>query len=226
MTRTRFRARIAISAFCMVLYLPGAAFAQGTQAGIPDFPAYKVYAGTMDANGLPTGAACLCLDASPALCYALPERQSDMQFGLEPKTERVSVHGGGSLILFSAAFSGGGSGTLVELALLRYEQDARLRNLLPTVQRTEQGDQAVWQLPSVSSMPVLVTADYVWGKGETHFAQHIFEIRAYLFDSVRQIYAEKVGYRTSHRYASLDETDQINVLVPERAEILRRLGAR
>jgi hypothetical protein len=212
--------------FSVALTLPLAVMAQWTSTGMLDFPAYKLYPGTMDADGLPTGASRLCLDTQPARCYALPEKQSDMQFGLEPKVEKVSVQGGGSLILFSATFSGGGSGTLDELALLRYEQDGTLRNLLPVVQLTEQGDRAIWQLPSVSPMPMLVTADYVWGKGETHLAQHIFEIRAYLFNSVRQTYTEKMRYRTSRRYASLDDVDRINVLVPERAEILRRLSAR
>src|SRR5258708_5019261 len=74
----------------------------------------------------------------------------EFKFGLERKTERASVQGGGSLILFSATFSGGGSGSLDELALLRYERDGTMRNLLPVVQVTEQGEHAIWQLPSIS----------------------------------------------------------------------------
>jgi hypothetical protein len=224
---TEFRVRITVmSAFCFALMLSVAGVAQQTPTVVPEFPPYKVYPGTVDADGSPTGAARLCLDTQRARCYALPGKQSDMQFGLEPKVERISVQRGGPLILFSATFSGGGSGTLDELALLRYEQDGTLRNLLPVVQLTEQGDRAIWQLPSVSPIPVLVTADYVWGKGQTHFAQHLFEVRAYQYDSASQIYAEKIRYRTNRRYPSLDEADHVNVLVPERAEILRRLGTK
>jgi hypothetical protein len=223
---TGLRNRITtISVFSVALTLPLAVMAQRTSTGL-DFPAYKVYPGTVGADGLPTGAARLCLDTQRARCYALPGKQSDMQFGLEPKVERISGQRGGPLILFSATFSGGGSGTLDELALVRHEQDGTLRNLLPVVQLTEQGDRAIWQLPSVSPMPVLLTADYVWGKGETHFEQHLFEIRAYLYDSTSQTYEEKLRYRTSHRYPSLDEVDHVNVLIPERAEILRRLGTK
>jgi hypothetical protein len=230
---TRFRGRITVmSAFFFALTLPVAGMAQRTPTVVHEFPPYKVRQGTVDADGLPTGAARLCLDRQPTRCYSLPKGRSDMhsgveyQFGLEPKTERISVQGGESLILFSATFSGGGSGSLDELALLRYEQDGALRNLLPVVQLTEQGDRAIWQLPSVSSMPVLMTADYVWGEGETHFAQHFFEIRAYLYEAASQIYAEKIRYRTDRRYPGLDEVEQVNVLVPERTEILRRLGTR
>jgi hypothetical protein len=222
----------AVLAVYAVLTLPVAGWAQQTPAVVLQFPSYKVYPGKVDLDGLPTGAARLCLNARPTHCYSLPNGRNDVQsgiefeFGLEPKTERASVQGGGSLILFSATFSGGGSGTLDELALLRYERDGTMRNLLPVVQLTEQGEHAIWQLPSISPMPVLVTAEYVWGKGETHFEQHLFEIRAYLYDLASQSYAEKIMYRTSRRYPSLDEVDQVNVLTPERNEILRQLEAK
>ncbi len=101
-----------------------------------------------------------------------------------------------------------------------------MKNLLPVVQLTEQSDHAIWQLQSISPMPVLVTADYVWGKGETHFEKHAFEIRAYLYDFSKGNYSEKMRYRASGRYPSFDETDRVQVLIPERAEIIRRLSAR
>jgi hypothetical protein len=207
MTMTRVWVWItAALAVCVVLTMPVAGKAQQTAAVVLQFPAYKVYPGKVDLDGLPTGAARLCLNAQPKHCYSLPNGRKDVQsgiefkFGLEPKTERASVQGGGSLILFSSTFSGGGSGTLDELALLRCERDGTMRNLLPVVQLTEQGDRAIWQLASVSPMPVLVTADYVWGDGESHFVQHIFEIRAYLYDLASQSYVEKMRYRTSRRY--------------------------
>jgi hypothetical protein len=233
MTMTRFWLwTTGIFAAYVVFTLPVAGRAQQTPAVVLQFPAYKVFPGKVDLDGLPIGAARLCLNAQPTHCYLLPNGQKDagsgieFKFGLEPKAERISVQGGGSLILFSATFSGGGSGSLDELALLRYERDGTLRNLLPVVKLTEQGEHAIWQLPSISPMPVLVTADYVWGKGETHFAQHLFEISAYLYDLASQSYAGKIRYRTSHRYPSLDEVDQVNVLTPERAEILRQLEAK
>src|SRR5580698_2891080 len=183
MTMARFSLWItAAFGVCVVLTLPVAGWAQQAPAVVLQFPVYKVFPGKVDLDGLPTGAARLCLNAQPTQCYSLPNGQKDagsgveFKFGLEPKAERISVQGGGSLILFSATFSGGGSGSLDELALLRYERDGTLRNLLPVVKLTEQTEHAIWQLPSISSMPVLVTADYVWGKGETHFAQHLFEI--------------------------------------------------
>jgi hypothetical protein len=215
-----------LAVLSLVAMLPPVTSAQRTQVRVSNFPAYKVYSGTLDGDGLPTSGARLCLDAKVTSCYTLLEKRNDMQFGLEPKTRKVSVQGGGSLVLFSGTFSGGGSGTLDELALLQYEQDQTLWNVLPVVQLTEQSDHAVWQLSSVSSMPVLLTADFVWGKNETHFEPHHFEVRAYLYDSAKQIYVEKMSYQTSRRYPSLDQVSQIKVLVPEQSEILRRLNAK
>jgi len=143
MTMTGLRTWItAVLVVYVVLTLPVAGWAQQAPAVVLQFPAYKVFPGKVDLDGLPTGAARLCLNGQPTHCYSLPNGQKDagsgieFKFGLEPKTERISVQGGGSLILFSATFSGGGSGTLDELALLRGERDGTIRNLLPVVQLT------------------------------------------------------------------------------------------
>jgi hypothetical protein len=145
-------------------------------------------------------------------------------YGLNPHSERLSLRDGGSIILFSAQFSGGGSGTLDSLAVLRYE-NGKIVNLLPFVGVSNQNDHAMWHVPEASNFPVLVTADFYWMDGETHFARHFYTVSAYRFDAQKDQYIKVFSYRTSKKYASLDEVDQVHVLGPERENILRRLGS-
>jgi hypothetical protein len=85
-----------------------------------------------------------------------------------------------------------------------------------------------YQMPSnpgysSSSFPILVTADFYWMDGETHFAKHSYTVSAYRFNVQTDRYAKAFSYRTSKKYPGLDEVDQVHVLGPERGEILRRL---
>ena len=72
-------------------------------------------------------------------------------------------------------------------------------------------------------MPLLVLADANWGSGETHFSKHRFFVSVYSFDSALHVYSLCDKYRTVGKYPSFDEVDVINVLEPERPEVLARL---
>ena len=146
-------------------------------------------------------------------------------YGLEPRAQRLKAGRDGSVVLFSATFSGGGSGSLESLSLLRCGSDGRILNLLPFIALSEQSDHAAWQLPEISKYPILVTADYDWTKGETHFARHYYEVSAYELDPGTDRYVRLFRYRTALKYASLDEADTIHVIEPERSNILHRLEA-
>jgi len=123
-------------------------------------------------------------------------------------------------------FSGGGSGTLMRLAVLRYEVDGasgRIVNLLPFVAITNVGEEAIWTLPGVSKYPVLADADFVWGDGESHFGDHFYNVEVWTFEPSTELYAKVLSYRTSKKYPGGDDAE-VKVLVPEREEILRRLA--
>lgn len=219
-----------------VLGLVGSLAAQAQVAAtktVLPFPRYKQMQGKLDADGLPISGAKLCLLSSSDTCFTMPSHavsENDMkypfQFGLEPKSERLSLANGGSLIFFTGTFSGGGSGLLERLALLRFGYDGKITDLLPYITVTDQSDRAMWQLPAISSYPILVTADFLWDMdaGETHFAHHFYQVRAYHYDPKLDRYVEAFSYKTSRKYAGEDDADRIRVLAPERAEILRRLG--
>ena len=81
----------------------------------------------------------------------------------------------------------------------------------------------MWHVPQVYNFPILVTADFNWMDGEKHFAKHSYTVSAYRFDDQKNQYIKAFSYRTSKKYAGLDEADQVNVLGLERENILRRL---
>jgi hypothetical protein len=196
-----------------------------------DFPSFKLLPGATDSDGLPTAGAKLCLAKPARACFQMPSKKDETsasvvyEFGLSPLSERLPLPGGGSFILFSSEFSGGGSGTLNRLAILRFELNGKIVNLLPFVGVTNQSEHAVWQIPAASSFPVLVIADFYWMDGETHFSDHLYTVTAYRFSADKDCYVEALSYRTSKKYRGLDKVDQVHVLNSERAEILRRLEA-
>lgn len=199
------------------------------------FPGYKQMQGQVDKDGFPTSGAKLCLIATADVCFAMPshpypeaDAKGVYEFGLEPKSERLELPGGGALVLFTGTFSAGGSGTLERLVVLRYEADGSITNLLPYVAVTNQSDRAMWQLPEMSPLPILVTADFLWdfGSGETHLSKHFYQIHAYRYDASQDRYVEALSYKTAKRYPGLDDVERVRVLVPEREEIVRRLRGR
>jgi len=202
---------------------------------ILDFPRFRLVDGDINGDGLPTSGAKLCLLQPAGVCYQMPANSgynhtsgSDTfvyDYGLDPHSERLPLKNGGSLVFFSAQFSGGGSGSLDSLAVLRFENSGKIVNLLPFVGVTNQGERAMWSIPHASEFPVLLVADADWNiSKETHFARHFYSVKAYRFDPQQDRYAKVFSYRTSKKYASLDDADRIHILAPERSEIMRRLG--
>jgi len=196
---------------------------------------YRVLKGKTDpgdfADCFPKTPARICLGtAGEAHCYA-PPSDKDYIFGLAPKATPVGQLGGHELTLFTAMFSGCGSGTLTHFSLLTI-RDGEFVNLLPKVELTNQSEYKLWSLPQFSSLPVLVTADFIWDfeamqksnyTKETHFAPHRYRVKAYIYDAKSGQYFQKVNYETTKKYPGLDDADEIRVLDAEKAVILAKL---
>lgn len=197
------------------------------------FPRFVQYQGTLDDDGFPTSGVKICTKSEQPVCYQMPPHQYldsstvFYQFGLNPQSERLPIEGGGSWIFFTGTFSGGGSGTLERLAVLRLEgigANGKIINLLPYVAVTNVSNRAMWKVPKISPYPILVCADYIWNNGETHFGAHYFRVDAWLFDEKLDHYVKLISYQTKRRYDGGDE-GQISVLKAERKVILGRLAA-
>ncbi len=197
------------------------------------FPRFTVARGQLDENGFPTSGAKLCLEGKKSVCYQMPSHtaagssQLTYDFGLEPHAKILPLTNGGSWAFFSAMFSAGGSGTLTRLAILRYQsgegRSGVLTNLLPYIGATNVSEHAVWKLRSISPYPILVDADFVWGRNEIHFGRHYYTVEGWRFEPATDRYKKAFSYRTTKKYSGGD-SEAISVLGPERAEILRRLS--
>src|SRR5271163_1110895 len=99
--------------------------AQTNSTRVAEFPRFRLIQGKVDSDGLPISGARLCLLKPEDLCYVMPSNMGYSSgsvvynYGLDPRSERLSLKDGGSLVFFSAQFSGGGSGSLDSLAILR-----------------------------------------------------------------------------------------------------------
>jgi hypothetical protein len=234
---SQVRMKITLPLFSALLMIQSAANAQKIQSmSAATFPPFAVAEGQLDQDGFPISGAKLCLVVSKDRCYQMPSHTSGgsgrvtYDFGLAPHAKILPLRNGGSWAFFSAMFSGGGSGTLTRLAILRYQGGGEGKvgvfiNLLPYVAVTNVSEHAVWTVPSASPYPVLVHADFVWGSGETHFAPHYYAVDAWRFDTASDRYKKAVSYRTSKKYEGGD-SGPVSVLGPERAEILRHLSTR
>lgn len=194
------------------------------------FPELTLTEGQLDSDGFPISGAKLCVSGMQGVCYQMPSEtysgsKVTYEFGLEPQAERLPLAGGGSWVFFSATFSGGGSGTLTRFAVLRYEGEgktAKIVNLLPWVGATNVSEWAMWTVKGASAYPIFVHADFVWGKGETHFDSHFYTVEAWGFNQQSDRYEKVFEYQTSRKYGAGDGPP-IRVLRPERAEIIRLL---
>jgi hypothetical protein len=194
--------------------------------------AYRVLQGRVDSDGFPTTAASICLgDSGSDHCYTPSDYQPKSPFGLNAKALDIGQYNGRPLTLFTAVFSAGGSGELTTYALLTVK-DGDFVNLLPKLQLTNQSEFAVWNLPEFSSLPILVTADFLWDpyhqlgshhELESHYGPHRYTIRVLLYNSATGLYAEQIHFDTDRTYTGLNNVDAIKVLDPERKHILTRL---
>jgi hypothetical protein len=188
---------------------------------------YRVVNGQTDSDGFPTTSAKLCIKSGIGdQCYSPPSPESPLPpFALNATAKDLKLATGAVLIVFTAESSSGGSGSLTSIALLE-DRNGKLLNLLPKVTLTNQSEYHFWNLPAISAMAVLVTADFVWGEGETHFSQHHYRITSYVYGKQAGRYVQRDQYVTERKYSGLDNEDEIKVLAPEKANIIRRLQNR
>jgi hypothetical protein len=175
-----------------------------------------------DEEKLPLGPAIVCVAFPPApQCYTPPKENPP--FGADPKVRVVQLKPGRDALLFQVRATAGGSGSKNLLALLEPGKGKRLSNLLTDVTFGNQSEYRFLNVATISDMPLLAIADASWGAGETHFSKHRFTVTIYSYDAKLNYYGLRDQYLTSGKYPSFDEVDVINVLEPEREEILARL---
>jgi hypothetical protein len=204
----------------------------GRFSALREFPHYKVYQGVLDEDNSPVSGARLCASEGKPHCFSLAhdgagsDEDDWLYFGLRAKSQRLKLGGGGSIVLFNAN-RGGGSGSADRYVLLRSEPDGHFKNLLPEIIVTNQADVATWNLPTVSPLPVFVTADFLWEGMEAHYSPHFFEVRMYVYDGAADRYKLRHKYRTAHKYPGIDNWEEApEVLAREHGKIIEMLGVK
>lgn len=176
-----------------------------------------------DGPPFPKGPASVCIEAPPSQqCYTAPTFDN-FPFGNNAAAVVVHLRKDLSAILFSAA-TGGVSGWQIHLALLQPGRGSTLEQLfVPPISVSSQSEYAFWSDSGTSSAQIFVTADAVWGPDEGHFGEHRYMISAYVLapstGELHSYYLED-RYMTVRKY---DSEAKIEVLAPERQEILARL---
>jgi hypothetical protein len=170
--------------------------------------------GEDDGSGAsPPAPAKVCVEGPPQeQCYSTPKG-----FGWNPGVEVVQFAQDKSALFFGA-WTGGVSGRGAHYALLVPGAGKTLENILSgDVSLSNQSRTAFWNEPDASDAKIFVTADYLWGPGESHYEEHRYEISVYVLYG---FYALVDRYVTS-RWYDLDANN--DVLGSERAEIVARL---
>lgn len=128
--------------------------------------------------------------------------------------------------LFTPIFCGGGSGQSQLLSLLVPDiKKAKWKNLLPEIYITNLGEWQFLKCPLLSQRKILVTADFIFSEGETHYSSHKYRIRLYNYSEKEQQYKIFDEYETKKKYNSLegDITPIAPIIEQEMEEILLRL---
>ena len=168
----------------------------------------------------PKGPATVCIEGPPQRqCYTAPDT-----FGRSPTVTLIQVEKDLPALLFSAD-SGGVSGSTIHFALLRPGDRKDLENLFPfRLGISNQSQHDFWTAPSISGSPIFVTADYVWGPGESHYEDHRYIISTYVWK--HSSLTEDFRYYLEDTYMTVRKYDvdaDANVLSSEKTEILSRL---
>jgi hypothetical protein len=170
--------------------------------------------------GFPTGPATVCVQGPPQRqCYTAPK-----DFGNSPTATVVQLKKGLPAIFFSAA-SGGVSGWMIHFALLRLGTGKDLDDLLLSdADVSNQSQHAFWNEPTVSDARILVTADYIWGPDEAHYAAHRYIVSSYVCKP--SSLSGDPRYYIDDRYMTVNKYDLdagVDILAAEKQEILARL---
>jgi hypothetical protein len=186
---------------------------------LPEFmgQAVTVVQPKLDADGFfPAGPASVCVEFVPQKqCYTAPK-----DFGRDPKVTVVQLKKGVPALFFRAA-GGGVSGFPIHFALLRPGETKNLEDSLD-ISVSDQSQHAFWNEPAISTAPIFVTADYVWGPEEGHHVAHRYIISTYVFGLSREVdrYYLQDQYMTVQKYDLDAKTD---ILASEKQQILVRL---
>lgn len=125
-------------------------------------------------------------------------------------------------VLFTAQHHGATIGRTKYVSIWVFNEESKsFANLLKKITLTDQGEFKIYSsLIGISGYFIL--ADRIWdSKTETLYAQHYYEISIFKLHAGKYEFVSK--YNTSKKYNSLDNATRINVIDPEKQNIIKVL---
>lgn len=179
----------------------------------------------LDADGFPKGSdprATVCIEFAPQRqCYTSPQYYAN-----NPMVSVVQVRKDISA-LFLSVESYGVSGWQIRFALLLPGSGKELQNIfLSDTTVPNQSQYAFWTDPTISDAQIFVTAGFVWGPDEGHYAKHRYIISAYVVRPRTVVNDTDYSHYLEDRYMTILKYDldaNANILSSEKQEILTRL---
>jgi hypothetical protein len=126
--------------------------------------------------------------------------------------------------IFSAKQNFGGSGTATLLtALVIDSSSSTIRNILPKIVLSRQGDFKVWFDRSVSSFPLFSTAEFMIVPDSAIEGEHRYKVQTFSFDRQSGVYRLIDAYITRKAYNVFGSPTPFSVLSKEQSILKARV---
>ncbi len=125
-------------------------------------------------------------------------------------------------VLFTAQHHGATIGKTKYISIWVFKEESKgFANLLEKTAITDQGEFKIYS-SLIGKSGYFILADRIWdSKTETLYAPHYYEISIFKLHESKYEFVSK--YKTSKKYNSLDNTTRINVIDPEKQNIIKVL---
>ena len=141
----------------------------------------------------------LCVD-SAGIRHCFLFFDGNEAYDSNAEAHEVKLSSGGKLILLTAEHDISADSTVRSIALLA-NRGGELKNILSLKHSIE--DYAIWNLPDISRMPILLTAYSIWDMDtECHACAHRYTIASYVYNTLEAQYVQFDQLSTSAKYES------------------------
>ena len=185
---------------------------------------YQLHEGSEDKPHSSAGICFQTEDESNPLCYEARDSQDWYFESSEVKFFSFPLETTTQVAIFSAQQNFGGSGTATLLAALVFDpSSSSIRNLLPKIVLSRQGDFKVWFDRSVSSFPLFSTAEFTNVPDAAIEGEHRYKVQTFSFDRQSGIYRLIDAYTTRRAYNVFGSPTPFSVLSKEQSVLKARV---
>jgi len=185
---------------------------------------YQLHEGSEDDPHSSAGICFQTENESNPLCYEARDNEDWYFESPEVKFFSFPVGATTKVAIFSAQQNFGGSGTATLLTALVIDPSlSSIRNLLPKIVLSRQGDSKMWFDRSASSFPLFSTAEFTAVPDSTIEGKHLYKVRTFSFDRQSGTYRLIDAYTTQRAYNVFGSPTPFSVLSKEQSVLKARV---